>query len=257
MDPKLLSRARAGDGQAMENLLLSLAPSIHRFGLRMCGHPADAEEVVQDTLIAVARNLDGFEGRSSLTSWVFALARSACSRRRRGLKNQPSLPEQALVEHSDTGATPEEAASEKQLADKVSAALDRLPEDYREVILLRDVEGLTTPEAAASLAISVDALKSRLHRARAALRNALSPVLEAGLPRPGPACPDVVELWSKKLEGQLSPEDCATMERHLLECRTCNTACDALRRSLSACQQLSSPEVPPQIREQIRAALML
>lgn len=250
----MLDRARAGDNQAMEALLRSLAPSIHRFGLKMCRHPADADDILQDTLLSVTENLQAFEGRSSLTSWVFALTRSACSRRRRGLKNQPPVDDPEHLERSDANANPERDAVERQLAARIDRALDGLPDDYREAILLRDVENLTAPEAADAIGISVAALKSRLHRARAALRAALEPIFEE--PRPAKTgCPDILELWSRKMEDDLSPEDCATVEEHIENCEACAMTCDALRSALRACRNLTTDTVPESVQERIRSAL--
>lgn len=255
VDALLIERAKAGDAAAMETLLAEVAPSVHRFGSRMCRNATDAEDVVQDTLLAIASHLGDFEGRSSLTSWVFTLARTACSRKRRGLKNQPHLPEDAAPESVDGGASPEEHAERGQLADALRIALGSLPDDYREVLFLRDVEGLTAPEAAESLGITVEALKSRLHRARAALREAMRPVLEPSAPAPGPGCPDVLQLFSRKLEGDLEAIDCAAMEKHILGCPACGSACQALRDVLSACKTTKTAEVPPELQDRVKKAV--
>jgi RNA polymerase sigma-70 factor, ECF subfamily len=270
-DARTLALARAGDRVALEALLASVAPSIHRFGLRMCKNVHDADDVLQDTLLAVARHLGEFEGRSSLSSWVFALTRSACARRRRGLKNKPSRGgDDELAEAVvDTSASPEARVADQELAAALSNALDNLPDDYREVILLRDIEQLTAPEAASALGISVDAIKSRLHRAREALRAALRPMLEAkkavdvdvgvNVAKPDVAaaarCPNVAVLWSQKLEGDLSQSDCSAMEQHLVGCAACGAACDALKRALLACQRLRTESVPSEVQSQVKAAI--
>jgi RNA polymerase sigma-70 factor (ECF subfamily) len=254
MDP-LVERARGGDPAALEALLRDVAPAIHRFGLRMCRNAGDAEDVLQDALLSIAQHLGEFEGRSSLSSWAFALARSACVRRRRGLKNRPHEGAGALPDLPDTRPSPEEHVEEREVSEAVSRALDALPEDYREVIVLRDVEGLTAPEAAAVLAISVDATKSRLHRAREALRGALGPVLEKGAPPPSAGCPDVAAMWSRKLEGELSALDCAQMEKHLDGCAACRGACSALKRALFVCQSAAGTAVTPQVQARVKAAV--
>lgn len=251
MDP-LVERARNGDAEALEEVLSRVAPSIQRFGLRMCKNPTDADDVLQDTLLAIATHLPEFEGRSSLTSWVFTLVRSACTRRRRGAKNQPHLDADA-IERADMAPTPEESASDRELARALDRALASLSDEHREVILLRDVEGLDAKEAADAIGISVDALKSRLHRARAALRSALAPQ-----ERPREGCPDIVAAWSKKLEGDLDAHDCAAMEKHIETCATCASACDALKNALLACRRSSSvvrPEVQARVKAAVRAWL--
>lgn len=257
MDP-LVDRARAGDRVALELLLSRLAPAIHRFGLRMCKNAEDADDVLQDTLLNVATHLDGFEGRSSLTSWVFALTRSACARRRRGLKNQPPVADDAAPEAVSGAPSPEAQAEQAELTRALASALDQLSDDHREVILLRDVEGLSAPEAADALGLSVDALKSRLHRAREALRLALAPVLEPAVlsnPAAATGCPDAVALWSRKLEGDLSQSDCAAMEQHVLGCASCGRACNALKHALLACQRVTTDDVPPEVQARVKAAV--
>jgi len=251
----LIARARAGDKAALEAVLGQIAPAIHRFGLRMCKNVHDAEDVLQDTLLNVVNHLTDFEGRSSLSSWVFALTRSACARKRRGLKNQPPVSDERLPDNPDQAPNPEARVAEQELARALSQALDGLPDDYREVILLRDVEGLSAPEAASSIGISVMALKSRLHRAREALRNALRPLLEPSALPNASGCPDVIALWSQKLEGDLSQLDCSVMEKHIAGCASCSAACDALKQALLACQNARAEAVPPDIQARIKAAM--
>lgn len=255
MPDSLLDRARQGDRAALEELLAQQAPAIYRFSLRMCRNTADAEDTLQDTLLSIASHLGEFAGRASLSSWVFALTRSACARRRRGLKNRPAESIDDAPPLRSARPSPEAHAGQHELTEALTASLEQLPEAYREVLLLRDVEGLSAIEAAETLGVSVDALKSRLHRARQALREALQPILEAEAPRPEPACPDIIGAWSQKLEDQLSSEDCAAMEKHLLGCPACGAACTALKRSLSACQRLNTEEVPPELQTQVKAAM--
>jgi RNA polymerase sigma-70 factor, ECF subfamily len=251
----LVRLAKSGDPTALEQLLIQIAPSIQRFGLRMCQNDHDSEDVLQDTLLTILRHLPEFEGRSSFTSWVFALTRSACTRRRRGLKNKPGVELDHAVEVDESVPTPEQGAGDREMSRILEQALDTLPEEYREVILLRDVESLTAPEAAEALGISIEALKSRLHRARQALRNALRPVLEPK-PVPTPAtCPDIMALWSRKLEGDLDALDCAEMEKHLTTCPACDSACSALKSALVACRREKALDVRPEVQDQVRAAL--
>jgi RNA polymerase sigma-70 factor, ECF subfamily len=255
MDEPLVARARKGDRAAMEDLLASVAPSIHRFALRMCRNEADADDVLQDALLSIAANLEAFEGRSSLPSWAFTLTRSACSRRRRGRKNQAAETADVLAEHAAETPGPEEDALSREARSIVAHALDRVPYEYREVLLLRDVEGLTAPEAAAVLAVSVDALKSRLHRARAALRDELQPAFEPGAGRRAAGCPDVARALSQKLEDELDATACAEMEKHVEQCASCARTCDTLKDALRACRSSTTPALTPEIRERVRAAI--
>lgn len=253
---EMVVRAQRGDTAALEELLAAVAPTVLRFARRMCKSDADADDVVQDTLLAAATHLTDFEGRSSLSSWLFALARSACARKRRGLANRPAEDAAVLVAHADPRPSPESQAEAGELAAALERALAAMPEDYREVLVLRDLEGLTAPEAAEAIGIGVDALKSRLHRARGALRDALLASLQPSAPRvPAAGCPDVVQALSRKLEGELTPDDCARMEAHLAGCPSCRSACDALEGALATCRRAKEAPVSPEIRARLERAL--
>jgi RNA polymerase sigma-70 factor (ECF subfamily) len=258
MDIALIERAKRGDRDALARLLSELAPLVHRFGLRMCRHQADAEDVLQDTLLSVADHLNEYEGRASLASWVFMLARTACARRRRGLKNRPHLPEEAAGEQSSLERNPEDAADQSELRAALERALASLSEDQREVLLLRDMEGLSAAEVAASLGISAEAVKSRLHRARANLRAALEARGEDIGAEPATRgknanCPDVLRAFSQKLEGELASEDCAAMEQHVQSCPACSAACSTLRSALGLCRSQASGEVSADLRARMQA----
>jgi len=205
--------------------------------------------------LTIANHLGEFEGRSSFSSWAFTLARSACSRKRRGLKNRPLESIEEAAEKREEAPSPEQQAQDRELAQALNSALDGLPDDYREVILLRDVEALSAPEAADSLGISVPAVKSRLHRARIALRDALKPVLEPRSIVAATSCPDVLALWSNKLEGDLSPVDCAEMEKHLETCSACASACTALKAALLACRRTGTGQVRAEVQAAVKTAV--
>lgn len=252
---ELVQRAKSGDRTALEELLASVAPSIQRFGMRMCKNHLDAEDVLQDTMMTIMQHLGEFEGRASFTSWVFALTRSACTRRRRGLKNQVGAELADALSVIEERPSPELGADNRRMGDVLKQALDALPTEYREVLLLRDVESLTAPEAAETLGITVDALKSRLHRARQALRAQLRPILEPKAVATPADCPDIMQLWSRKLEGDLDALDCAEMEKHLAQCPACESACSALKTALLACRNESRRDVPKEVQAQVRAAV--
>lgn len=255
MDPGIVERARSGDRAALEQLLEHIAPLVHRFGMHMCRHDADADDVLQDTLLLVMSHLNEFEGRSSLSSWVFTLARSACARKRRGLKNQPHASDEALRELLSAEGTPEQQVGSQELKAALEQALASLRDEQREVLLMRDMEGLSAPEVAQVLGLSVEAVKSRLHRARAALRSALARALEPAPVQPLPGCPDILAAFSQKLEGDLAAEDCAVMEKHIEACPTCASTCSALKAALWACRSEATDEVPPQVQARIKATI--
>ncbi|GMV14995.1 MAG: hypothetical protein AMXMBFR56_32190 [Polyangiaceae bacterium] len=261
----LLEAAQRGDDDALTELINRYSPSIYRFGMKMCRHEQDAQEIVQDTLLAAARNLRDFRGQSSLSTWLYTIARSYCIKRRRRNVGEPSVHEplhelraEGVPELVDARAPDEQAAS-REIEAALERAIDELEPMYREVLILRDVEGLTAPEVGKVLELSVEAVKSRLHRARAQVRERISPLLAPEPPAPHAGCPDVVELLSRHLEDDVSPEVCREMEQHVAGCPRCGARCDSLRRALSLCQASPAPEVSKEIRElvarQMRAVL--
>ncbi len=264
-DEVLLSAARAGDRQALENLLERHEAQVYRFGMKMCRDPEDAKDVLQDTLLAMARGVRDFRGASSISTWLYTIARSFCVKKRRRSKFAPederSLDTDLATEAkhlTDPGRDPVEALAGKQVATALEQAIAALEPMYREVLLLRDAEGLTAPEVAEILGVTAQAVKSRLHRARLLVRERVAPLLGVELdlpPAPG-TCPDVLTMFSQHLEGDISADHCADMERHLEACGRCRGACDSLKRTLALCRTSGpSAEVPVPVRVAVQKAL--
>lgn len=252
-DEELLDKARAGDRDALETLLERHQAAVYRFGLQMCRNPEDGKDVLQDTLLAAARGVRDFRGASSLSTWLYTIARSFCIKKRRKSKFAPEH-EHSLNDASARVAEelateerpPDEALAGKQVEHALQGAIAELDPMYREVLLLRDVEGLTAKEVAEVLGLGVQAVKSRLHRARLSVRERMLPLLGAPASAPtedGSSCPDVVSLFSQHLDDTLSPEICRQMELHLEGCSRCRDTCASLKQTLALCRT-SGPAVP-------------
>jgi RNA polymerase sigma-70 factor (ECF subfamily) len=263
-DAALLRAARDGDKAALEELLHRHQGQVYRYGMRMCRNPEDAQDILQDTLLAMARGFRDFRGASSLSTWLYTVARSFCIKKRRRSKTGPDTtsfdaaethPSEALT---DPSRPPDEALAGKEVAVALDEAIAALEPSYREVLLLRDVEGLTAPEVAEVLGISVQAVKSRLHRARVAVRDAVAPVLgvpadEATEPR---SCPDVLTLFSKHLEDEISADMCKAMQSHLDGCPRCRGTCDSLKHTLALCRTSGAQaDVPPEVQLAVKRAM--
>ena len=259
-ESNLVEMARAGDEAALSQLVDVYAPKILRFGMKLCRNDQDAQDVVQQTLLSVVSRIGEFRGDSHFTSWLFAIARSHCIKlRTRGAAavSTVDLADAAVAPLAAPSTAPDELASREQLEKALHTAIQALEPAQREVLVLRDVEGLSAPEVAEALNLSVDAVKSRLHRARKALRDQLEPWLEQS--SPGAACPDIVELLSRYQEGDVTSEVCKTMEAHVEGCAECAKRCHSLRAVLSACRAVPVPtlsdELKSAVREQIRRSL--
>lgn len=260
----LIERAKAGDTAALDALLETHAPAVLRFGSRMCRDTEDARDVLQEALLAAARSIRDFRGDSSFATWLFTIVRSFCIKKRRASKHGPaevlSLEQAAssIAQLASTEPLPDEAAADRELSRALTCAIDALDESNREVLLLRDVEGLTAPEVATVLGISVDAVKSRLHRARVEVRARLEPALPAS-ERTHPArsdCPEIALLFSRYLEDEIGQAECAAMEKHVTTCASCRAGCDSLKHTLSLCRASGGAgDVSPEIADLVRKAL--
>lgn len=251
-DDETLARARGGDEKALESLLAIWEPRIYRFGLRMCGDADAAREVLQETLIAAFRGMSGFRGESEISTWLYALARSFCLRQRRQLQPESLSTSQAHA-RKDPDELPDAATHARELGRVLQAALLSLGDAQREVVVLKDVEGLSAEAIARVLHEDVGAVKSRLHRARLALRERLRAVLEADASAPG--CPELSEQLAAFAGGELDQSTCRVIEAHLSTCARCRGACDALKHTVSLCQQLPGGEVPAPVKAALRRLL--
>ena len=169
----LVQDAQRGDEQAFDELVRRHQDSLYRLMARVCCNVENAEEVAVDAFARAYVKLEQFEGRSSFVTWVGHIARNLCFRRREKMQ----VPTISLDEREGAGeilpaadASPEADALKAELRRIVHAAIDDLPEMDRRVLQLRDIEMLPAAEVSAQLGISVAAVKSRLHRARRALR---------------------------------------------------------------------------------------
>lgn len=169
-DAALITAAQAGDRRAIDELLARYEEPIYRFGLRMCGDEESAREVLQETMLAAFRNLPGFRGQAALSTWLYQIARSFCIKERR--RAPPTTPLDAVAPAQVPA--PDMQVHARQIGQALAEAVASLPTEQREALVLRDVEGLSAQEAADVVGVEIGALKSRLHRARMALRTRLA-----------------------------------------------------------------------------------
>ena len=190
-DDELVARARAKDLGAFELLVDRHEDRLYRVAMRLLRNENDAREVLQDALVSAWQNLDSFAGRAQFGSWIYRVTVNAAlmllrSRRRRPTVSvedlAPGVLDEAIGASHDAGSDwskrPDEQLQSDELKHHIEAALDELPEILRLVFVLRDVEGLSTEETADMLAITIPTVKTRLHRARLALREAISRYFE-------------------------------------------------------------------------------
>lgn len=171
----LAARAAAGDEAALDQLLREIQPRVRGVVARMLPYPQDAEEAVQDTLLAVARNIGGFEGRSRFTTWLHRVAANSARSTYRSLRRRYA--EQAVADLPmavDPRTTSVIAGSRLDLLEALELLAADSPE-LAEPLVLRDIGELTYQEIADQLALPLGTVKSRVHHARAFVRPLLGP----------------------------------------------------------------------------------
>ncbi|GAB4256418.1 MAG: sigma-70 family RNA polymerase sigma factor [Deferrisomatales bacterium] len=196
-ESRLLDRARKGDFDAFEELVSRTEGKIYNHLLRLVGNPEDAKELLQETYLSAYRNLGRFKEDAAFSTWAYRIATNhALMRLRRKNPETVGLDEIPVPSHeelkrrtiSDWAVDPKEAVLRKETRLLLDRAIAELPPIYRAVVVLRDVEDMSTAETARILGVSEGAVKTRLHRARLYLREALSPYFESG-ERPGATGP--------------------------------------------------------------------
>jgi len=183
----LLSR----DPGALERFVEHFRSKVFRYSWIMCGQREDAEEVAQDALLRAFESFDQLRNPERVRSWIFRIARNACLMKRRKSVFAPDrelsldefIPssngagEHRHIEIADWSRLPDDELLNRELRSTLDRAITGLPEKYRAVVLLRDVEELSTEETAQILDVSVDVVKTRLHRGRLAIRKTLDEYL--------------------------------------------------------------------------------
>jgi RNA polymerase sigma-70 factor (ECF subfamily) len=176
----VLRAAAAGDDEALALIVRAYHDRVYRFGVRVCRDRFDAEDAVQDAFIKLARRPD-VQRDAGVLSWLMSVVRNACRRMLRPFVRAHRLLGEPLDDAADVAGAeldPEAALERFRLVQSVHAAIAKLGREYREVLVLRDLEGASGEEVCAALGLSEAAMKSRLHRARAMVREHL------GLTRP-------------------------------------------------------------------------
>ena len=210
-EEKLLGKLRSGDETAFSTLFDELNPRLHGLARTFASSPALAEDIVQETWLAVIRGLRGFEGRSSVRTWIFSIlvrrarTMSARERRRGGVVTPSSLAADGSSIEWEPGRgrvglweespapwrldDPAAVLQSRELVEALERALEALPEQQRQVVLLRDVEDVSSTEVCNVLGITETNQRVLLHRGRARIRKALDRYLrdESDTPAPSPS----------------------------------------------------------------------
>ena len=187
----LLARLRAGEEAAYAEMLRAYSGRLMAVARRYLKNDEDVRDAVQDAFLSAFRSIDRFAGGSQLYTWLHRIQVNACLMKLRTKRRKPEESIEDLLPHFDSGGHQSEPSllwqepaereiERRETRELVRRAIDRLPESYRTVLLLRDIEDVSTEETADLMGISPNAVKIRLHRARQALRTLIDPHFTPG-----------------------------------------------------------------------------
>lgn len=185
-EARLLRRCRAGDRHAQEALVRLCQDRVYRLAYSLLGHREEALDAAQEALVAMLRSLRSFRGEARFQTWLYRLVTNVCLMRRRSHQARTRLLVDAPasgLEFPDERPDPEAVALRGEAQTAVRECLLRLPADFRAVVVLRELEGLSYEEIAETLAIPLGTVQSRLSRGRELLRRALLADTRVPLPR--------------------------------------------------------------------------
>lgn len=171
---KIIARARRGDADAFEQLVVAYRDQVFRLALRMCGSEADADEVAQEAFLSAWKALPNFRGESQFSTWLYQLTTHAAIDLMRREKRQIAADDITEVSAADPAPSPQQQAEQSEQREIVRDAILQLAPEQREVVVLRFMEELSYEEIGAVLKLPSGTVKSRLNRAKAQLKEILS-----------------------------------------------------------------------------------
>ena len=266
-----------GDDAALEQALALLQSTVFSFSMRVCGQREDAEDTMQEVLLKSVPHLPKFDSPKALVVWLYKVAKNRClmSRRRSKFAPNPDLsleelmPDRKELEQLGTngGINPEAFAIRSEEAGRLRDAIQQLPPQYRIVLVLRDMEGLTDEEVAEITGLRSGTVRVRLHRARLFVRKELIKGLKlrsgrAGVPSRAPSheppsndlrparCKAMFAELSNYLDEQLDDSLCEELERHLNGCGPCQAFLASLKATIEQCRR--SPSEGPDRKKAVR-----
>ena len=263
-----------GDDEALERALALLQNTVFSFSMKVCGQRQDAEDTMQEVLVKSVPYLPKFDSPRALVVWLYKVAKNRCLMSRRKSKFAPKreisleelMPDRQDLQRSDgaRSVNPETVAIRSEEAGRLRKAIHKLPPQYRIVLVLRDMEGLTDEEVAEITGLRSGTVRVRLHRARLFVRKelmkveklrprrkveAVAPRVVATQPPRPPRCKAMFAELSNYLDEQLDDSLCNELEKHLEGCGPCRAFLASLQSTIEDCRRL-----PVAVPDRVKAA---
>ncbi len=250
---------RRGTPESIEEAIGLLQNTVFSFSMRVCGHREDAEDTMQDVLFGSLKHLAKLQDPGELAAWLYTVTRNRCRRMRRGHARAEAkritldelIPDQAELQQLLLASeNPERDVLRAEQHNHLHEAVLRLPPALRLVLVLHDMEELTTEEVTRILGLQTGTVRVRLHRARLALRKEMARVLQ-GMPERAPAsakkplhrpeeCREIFADLSEFLDGRMEPASCEKMRAHIEACPACVAFIKDLRGVIERCRETPS-----------------
>ncbi len=289
MRPELIDAVRLlhkNDADSVEEAIRLLQGTVYAFSMKVCGHPQDAEDTMQDVLFGSLAHLAKIRDAKALAVWLYTVTRNRCWRSRRRALHAPKqtlsldelMPDETELADllQGNGQNPEQQLLGREQNELLHQAILSVPPEYRLVLVLHDVEDLNTEQVAQVLGLLPGTVRVRLHRARLYVRKAMTALLEratistdvvrptsprrrkarssrASMQRP-PECRTIFANLSEYLDGRLQPESCDHMRQHIEACPACVAFIGDLRRAIDRCRTLAvdgSSDLAPRLRSML------
>ena len=263
-----------GDDEALERALALLQNTVFSFSMKVCGQRQDAEDTMQEVLVRSVPYLPKFDSPRALVVWLYKVAKNRCLMSRRKSKFAPKreisleelMPDRQDLQRSDGSRSvdPETVAIRSEEAGRLRKAIHKLPPQYRIVLVLRDMEGLTDEEVAEITGLRSGTVRVRLHRARLFVRKelmkveklrprrkveAVAPRVVATQPPRPPRCKAMFAELSNYLDEQIDDSLCNELEKHLDGCGPCQAFLASLQSTIEDCRRL-----PVAVPDRVKAA---
>lgn len=271
---------RRGDDAALEEALALLQNTVFSFSMRVCGQREDAEDTMQEVLLKSATNLQKFDNPKALLVWLYTVAKTRCLMSRRKSKFAPRealsleelMPDRREMEtmSGNSQGTPETSLMRRESAKRLREAVQKLPPDYRLVLVLHDMEELSDSEIAEITGLRPGTVRVRLHRARLFVRKELarqaaSHAHSAPEKKNGESvspiqprqrrCKEMFADLSNYLDDELDDSLCEELEKHMKGCEPCVSFLASLEKSIDQCRhepdQLPDPNIAAKLRRDV------
>jgi RNA polymerase sigma-70 factor (ECF subfamily) len=267
--------------ESIEAAIALLQNTVYSFSMKVCGHPEDAEDTMQEVLSRSLENLAKIRDPEALAVWLYTVTRNRCWRMRRKSTHAPKqtlsldelMPDAAELGRllEDAAASPEESLLNAEQHHLLHQAVLKIPGQLRIVLVLHDMEEMTTEQVAQILGLQTGTVRVRLHRARLAMRKEMSRVLDGALaeskverqkikktytrsPQRRQECRELFASLSEYMDGRVEPRTCEEIRAHIEACPSCVAFLRDLRHAIDRCRSLELP-CDPVVAARLRSIL--